>query len=146
MLLSTFEIRLFYSKNLSKIQKKYMKINKITLVFVFSILINYSLSAKAHLLVEAESFNNKGGWLVDQQFMDIMGSPYLIAHGMGKPVEDASTKISFPKVGKYYVYVRTFNWTSPWNSGAPRRSDRIAPVRPRRFADVKRFRVDQLLT
>ena len=27
------------------------------------------------ILVEAESFREKGGWAVDQQFMDKMGSP-----------------------------------------------------------------------
>lgn len=42
-----------------------------------------------------------------------MGSPYLMAHGMGVPVEDASTTISFPEDGTYYVFVRTYNWTSP---------------------------------
>ncbi len=65
--------------------------------------------------VEAESFTKKGGWVVDQQFMDQMGSPYLMAHGLGKPVEDASTEITIPENGKYNVYVRTFNWTSPWS-------------------------------
>ncbi len=69
------------------------------------------------LLVEAENFERKGGWVVDQQFMDLMGSPYLMAHGMGVPVEDASTTISFPESGTYYVYVRTYNWTSPWYDG-----------------------------
>lgn len=69
------------------------------------------------LLVEAENFERKGGWVVDQQFMDLMGSPYLMAHGMGVPVEDASTTISFPESGTYYVYVRTYNWTSPWYGG-----------------------------
>src|SRR5438067_12994638 len=34
------------------------------------------------LLVEAESFSNPGGWVVDPQFMDQMGSPYLLAHGL----------------------------------------------------------------
>lgn len=67
------------------------------------------------ILVEAESFNNKGGWVIDQQFMDQMGSPYLLAHGLGKPVADASTKIDIPSEGDYNVYVRTFNWTSPWS-------------------------------
>ncbi len=43
------------------------------------------------ILVEAESFREKGGWAVDQQFMDKMGSPYLIAHGLGMPVADAVT-------------------------------------------------------
>ncbi len=69
------------------------------------------------LLVETESFKNKGGWVVDQQFMDLMGSPYLLAHGMGSPVVNASTEISFPTIGTYNVYVRTFNWTSPWYKG-----------------------------
>lgn len=72
----------------------------------------------ADLLVEAESFARKGGWQIDQQFMDLMGSPYLIAHGMGVPVGDASTEVRFPEAGDYYVYARTYNWTSPW-SDAP---------------------------
>ena len=74
-------------------------------------------SHAASLLVEAESFNNHGGWCIDQQFMDLMGSPYLLAHGMGVKVEDATTEVEFPVVGEYEVYVRTYNWTSPWFSG-----------------------------
>lgn len=72
------------------------------------------------VLVEAESFAAKGGWSVDQQFTFEMGSPYLIAHGMGKPVGDASTEVTLPAAGLYHVYVRTYNWTSPW-------SDRSGP-------------------
>ncbi|MDR2916126.1 MAG: FAD-dependent oxidoreductase [Tannerella sp.] len=68
----------------------------------------------ADFLLEAESFENKGGWVLDQQFMDIMGSPYLMAHGLGKPVADAETTITLPEKGIYYIYVRTYNWTSPW--------------------------------
>jgi hypothetical protein len=68
----------------------------------------------AELFVEAESFGTKGGWVVDQQFMDLMGSPYLMAHGMGTPVANASTLAVFPETGTYHVYIRTFNWTSPW--------------------------------
>lgn len=71
----------------------------------------------ASLLVEAESFKNHGGWAVDQQFMDLMGSPYLLAHGMGVKVEDATTEVEFPACGEYKVYVRTYNWTSPWFDG-----------------------------
>lgn len=71
----------------------------------------------AELLVEAESFSSKGGWVVDQQFMDLMGSAYLMAHGMGVPVADAETDVVFPEGGKYRVYVRTYNWTSPWFDG-----------------------------
>lgn len=76
------------------------------------------LSAQAAgVWVETESFTHKGGWVVDQQFMDLMGSPYLLAHGLGKPVEDAYTEVTFPETGDYYVYVRTYNWTSPWKKG-----------------------------
>ena len=71
----------------------------------------------ADLWVEAESFAKKGGWVLDQQFMDVMGSPYLLAHGLGEPVADAETKVAFPETGDYYVYVRTYNWTSPWEEG-----------------------------
>lgn len=67
--------------------------------------------------IEAESFDNKGGWVLDQQFMDNMGSPYLLAHGMGTPVEDATTKFHINEDGIYYIYVRTYNWTSPWFKG-----------------------------
>ena len=68
----------------------------------------------ASLWIESESFEEKGGWVLDQQFMDLMGSPYLMAHGLGKPVADAFTDIEVPEDGSYKVYVRTFNWTSPW--------------------------------
>ena len=67
------------------------------------------------ILVEAESFANAGGWSIDQQFIFEMGSPYLIAHGMGAAVEDATTTISVPQQGRYHIYVRTYNWTSPWS-------------------------------
>ena len=69
------------------------------------------------LFLEAENFENKGGWVVDQQFMDMMGSSYLMAHGMGVPVEDAKTEVEFPSTGEYTVFVRTFNWTSSWYDG-----------------------------
>lgn len=83
--------------------------------FLIFILFTTTVFANNSILVEAESFKNKGGWVVDQQFTHIMGSPYLMAHGLGVPVEDASTIVEFPKKGKYKVYVRTFNWTSPWS-------------------------------
>lgn len=70
------------------------------------------------VFIETESFQEKGGWCVDQQFMDIMGSPYLIAHGCGKPVSDASTGFDVDEGGRYHVYVRTYNWVSPWTTTA----------------------------
>ncbi len=68
------------------------------------------------LLVEGESFENKGGWVVDPQFVEQMGSPYLMAHGMGIPVENASTILEFPSGGKYHVWARTTDWApGPWD-------------------------------
>ena len=55
------------------------------------------------ILIEAESFKDKGGWQVDQQFMDLMGSPYLLAHGMGKPVKDAATTFHLQTTDTYYI-------------------------------------------
>ncbi len=46
----------------------------------------WARTARAGTLVEAEGFDDPGGWVVDQQFMDQMGSPMLLAHGMGQPV------------------------------------------------------------
>jgi hypothetical protein len=66
------------------------------------------------LLVEAESFATKGGWVLDQQFMDEMGSPFLLAHGLGRPVENAVTDVTFPGTGTYRVWVRTRDWVAPW--------------------------------
>lgn len=83
-------------------------------IFIAAILLVNSLFAQT-IFVECESFEQKGGWVLDQQFMDEMGSPYLLAHGLGKPVADASTSIDIPKAGKYKVWARTYNWTSPWS-------------------------------
>jgi len=69
---------------------------------------------KASILVEAESFNNYGGWFDDTQFMDIMGSPYLIAHGIGEAVENAFTTVLVEKTGAYQVWVRTYDWVARW--------------------------------
>ena len=71
----------------------------------------------AEIFVEAESFSDKGGWVVDQQFMDLMGSSYLLAHGMGEPVKDAVTELTFHRKGIYRMFVRTYNWTSVWQDG-----------------------------
>ena len=71
-------------------------------------------SSSAALLLEAAQFQNHGGWGLDSQFMDIMGSGFLIAHGTGKPVADAVAKVNFPESGSYRVWVRTRDWVAPW--------------------------------
>lgn len=73
-------------------------------------------SRSAEVFVEAESFDNLGGWKLDTQFIQSMGSPYLLAHGLGKKVADAQTKVTVPEAGKYRVWVRTFDWVARWNA------------------------------
>ena len=66
-------------------------------------------------VVQCESFEKKGGWVVDSQFLMEMGSPYLLAHGLGEPVADASTTVTLPAhEGEWVVYVRTKDWTRYW--------------------------------
>ena len=71
----------------------------------------------AEVLVEAEAFADRGGWLLDPQFMDQMGSPYLLAHGLGKPVANARTQIRFPAAGRYHVWVRAKDWVPTHHPG-----------------------------
>lgn len=80
-------------------------------------------AAQSHtILVEAEAFDHLGGWLHDCQFMDQMGSPFLLAHGLGEPVADARTTVAFPAPGTYRIWVRTRDWVATWNApGAPGR-------------------------
>lgn len=76
----------------------------------------------ATVLVEAEGFTDVGGWKVDQQYTDQMGSPVLLAHGLGVPVADAVTTVKLPEPGEYRVWVRTRDWVAPWKApGAPGR-------------------------
>ncbi|TMM53422.1 FAD-dependent oxidoreductase [Maribacter algarum] len=91
--------------------------NVLTLIFLFLI---HSGSYAQDVLVEAESFDNPGGWTVDPQFEQQMGSPYLLAHGIGEPVKNAITKVRFESDGEYHVWVRTKNWV-PGDWEAPGR-------------------------
>ena len=72
------------------------------------------------VFVEAEGFEKLGGWVVDSQFVDQMGSPFLLAHGLGVPVQDAETTVVLPGAGKYRLWVRTRDWVAPWKApGSP---------------------------
>ena len=73
----------------------------------------WTVSAET-ILLECEQFKDLGGWSIDSQFIDEMGSSYLLAHGLGKPVADATTTFEVKKAGKYNVYVRTKNWVYKW--------------------------------
>jgi len=83
------------------------------------------------VLVEAESFESHGGWKLDTQFIDEMGSPYLLAHGLGRPLGDATTTVEFPETGTYKVFVRTKDWVARWNAtGQPGRFQLLIDDQP----------------
>ena len=70
----------------------------------------------AKLFLEAESFSHLGGWVIDQQSVEQMGSPYLMAHGLGVPVADAETGVDISRDGLYRIWARTRDWTAVWNA------------------------------
>ncbi|MFZ4775586.1 MAG: FAD-dependent oxidoreductase [Terrimicrobiaceae bacterium] len=83
------------------------------------------------VFLEAEQFADLGGWDLDQQSMDQMGSAYLLAHGLGVPVRDAVTQVTFPSAGSYRVWVRTRDWVAPWNApGAPGKFQLLVDGKP----------------
>jgi hypothetical protein len=85
------------------------------------------------VLVEAESFSEHGGWVLDTQFIDNMGSPYLLAHGMGRPLADATTEVKFPSTGEYHVFVRTKDWVARWDApGQPGKFQLLVDGKPLR--------------
>lgn len=72
------------------------------------------------ILIEAESFSELGGWVIDQQSIEQMGSSYILAHGLGKPVKSAKTTIEIKNPGKYKLWVRTKDWVALWEAkGSP---------------------------
>ena len=100
-----------------KLNHKYLLLK--TVLFLLTCNIPNAVTAQT-ILIEAESFQNKGGWVVDQQFTFEMGSPYLLAHGLGDPVANASTTVKLPSTGKYRLWVRTKDWVAQWKvPGAP---------------------------
>ena len=71
------------------------------------------------IFIEAESFKNKGGWVIDTASMETIHSTYLMAHGMGEPVADAVTELDISEGGKYFVWALTRDWGAVWNLPDP---------------------------
>ncbi|MCL2743406.1 MAG: FAD-dependent oxidoreductase [Planctomycetaceae bacterium] len=94
--------------------------HKILLPILFICLATFLLAAdKPAVWLEAEGFQELGGWVIDQQSFNQMGSAYIMAHGMGVPVADATTECEIPEKGFWNVWVRTRDWTAPWKRGTP---------------------------
>ncbi len=91
-----------------------------TILFITLLAVNSLVFSQSTIFIEAESFSNRGGWVIDQQSMDVMKSAYLMAHGLGVPVADASSGFNVSSEGEYAVWVRTRNWVAPWGvEGTP---------------------------
>ena len=69
------------------------------------------------LYIDTADFADYGGWRMDTQFVHLMGSPYLLATGIGTPVEDATTTFNNPKAGTYHVWARARNWVPDYAPG-----------------------------
>lgn len=67
--------------------------------------------------LEAESFADYGGWKFDTQFTHKMGSAYLLAAGVLKPLDAARTKLNIPRSGTWRVWARTKDWLPEFSPG-----------------------------
>ena len=81
------------------------------------------LAQSSTVFVEAESLAQHGGWKLDTSFTNIVGSPYLLAHGLGRPVAAAEGAVQLAEAGEYQVWVRTKDWVAEW--GAPGKPGRF---------------------
>ena len=93
---------------------------RVSIVFLSWLILNslpVASSPAETIWLEAEQFDDSGGWLNDPQFIDQMGSPYLLAVGLGEPVEDACTTVTLPKSGKYRLWARTKDWVPEYHPG-----------------------------
>ena len=74
-------------------------------------------SAGEVIWLESELFENLGGWTRDAQFVDQMGSPFLLAIGLDGPVADAVTHARVPAAGPYHLWVRCRDWVPEFSPG-----------------------------
>ena len=68
------------------------------------------------MFIECEQFDDLGGWTLETQSVQAMGSAYLMAHGLGRPVADATTSVALTE-GTWHVWARTRDWTAVWKRG-----------------------------
>ncbi|MBL7219157.1 MAG: FAD-dependent oxidoreductase [Phycisphaerae bacterium] len=82
----------------------------IRILTILALMVSPAFGASGVVWLEAEGFDKTGKWSNDSQHVDLMGSPYLLATGVGKPVEDAVTTAKIPAAGKYTLWVRCRDW------------------------------------
>ena len=71
------------------------------------------------VFLEAETFDSVGGWTVDTQCLEALGAFFLLAHGVGRPVSDATTRFVTDIPARWHVHARTRDWTAEWGRGTP---------------------------
>ena len=76
----------------------------------------FMVSHAEWILLETKAFSDHGGWKQDTQFIREMGSPYLLAHGLGIPVKDATTTFEVKEAGSYQLFARTKDWVARWDA------------------------------
>ena len=52
------------------------------MAIILAVTLSPLFAAERIICLEAEQFAERGGWAVDSQFIDQMGSSFLLAHGM----------------------------------------------------------------
>ena len=73
--------------------------------------------ASARIWVEAEDFADKGAWRVDTQFTHLMGSAYLLAPGVLKPIGAAKTPLRVERAARFAVWARVRDWAPAFHPG-----------------------------
>ncbi len=63
-----------------------------------------------YIWIDAVDFAERGGFLLETQFVREMGQAYLLADGVGEAVAPAATTFLVKKEGLYRIWVRTKNW------------------------------------
>ena len=86
-------------------------------VWLFVLIPAMAFAAEPVVWIEAEQFDDAGGWVNDPQFVDVMGSPYLLANAIGTPVADAVTSVTIPQQGDYHLWVRCRDWLPKHSPG-----------------------------
>ena len=54
--------------------------------------------------LDATDFSERGGFVLETQFVGEMGQAYLMADGVGEPVMPASVKFTVNEGGKYRFF------------------------------------------
>lgn len=90
--------------------------NTLCFVLLF-VLATYANAEEPVVWIEAECAQVTGGWSRDTQHVDLMGSTYLLATGVGRPVEDAVTYADMPQAGTYHLWVRCRDWLPSHSPG-----------------------------